>query len=35
METCLIRVDLLYDFDMEGPTTIYSSTRTFIARGAF
>ena len=35
METCLIQVDLFHDFVMEGPTTIYSSTGTFIARGAF
>ena len=33
METCLIRVDLLYDFVMEGPTTIYSSTGTFFIAG--
>ena len=26
---------LAYDFGMEGPTTIYSSTGTFVARGAF
>ena len=35
METCPVRVDLLYDFVMEGPTTIYSSTGMFVARGAF
>ena len=35
METCLIRADLLYDFVMKGATTIYSSTGTFVARGAF
>ena len=35
METCLIRVDLLNDFVVQGPTTIYDSTGTFIARGAF
>ena len=35
MEICLIRVDVLYDFVMEGPTTIYSSIGTVIARRAF
>ena len=33
METCLIRVDLLYGYVMKGATTIYSSTGTFVARG--
>ena len=28
METCLIQVDFLFDFDMERPTTICSSTST-------
>ena len=35
METCLIRVDLLYDLVIEGPTTMYSSTDTFVVRCAF
>ena len=35
METCLIRVDLLYVIVTKGATTIYSSTGTFVARGAF
>ena len=35
METCLIRADLLYDLVVEGPTTMYSSTGTFVVRWAF